>query len=93
MIELLFADIRDQVTGLNPADLMAVVKNVITVVTTIAGVIAACVIIYGGVLFITGMGDPGKVSKGKNCIIGGVIGLLVSIIAFAIVNFVLGALN
>ena len=37
----------------------------------------------------TSAGDPGKVKKAKDTILYGVIGLVVCVLAFAIVNFVI----
>ena len=37
----------------------------------------------------TSQGDSAKVAKGKNTLIYGVVGLIVALLAFAIVNFVL----
>lgn len=62
--------------------------NIINVVLSFVGVIAVGVIVYGGVLYITSMGDASKITKAKNCILYGVVGLVVAIMAFAIVAFV-----
>jgi hypothetical protein len=57
------------------------------------GIIAVVMIILGGISYATSQGDPGKIKKGKETILYGIIGLVVSLLAFAIVNFVLGALS
>lgn len=49
-------------------------------------------IIIGGFNFMTSAGDPGKVKKGKDTILYGIIGLVVALLAFAIVNFVLNGI-
>ena len=74
-------------------DLLGTVKNVINVVLGILGVVAVVVIILGGFSFITSQGDAGKVMKGRNTIIWGVVGLIVSLSAFVIVNLVIGAIT
>ena len=61
-------------------------------ITVIIGIIAVVMVILGGVSYATSQGDPGKVKKGKDTILYGIIGLVIAILAFAIVNFVLGAL-
>ena len=71
-------------------DLMETVKIIINVVIGLVGVIAVAMIIMGGITFTTSQGDAQKVTKGKNTLLYGVIGLVVAILAFAIVNFVLG---
>ena len=50
------------------------------------------VIIYGGFMYTTSAGDSNKVTKAKNAIMYGIIGLVVAMLAFAIVNFVIGGL-
>lgn len=71
------------------SDLMGTVKTVINVVLSVVGVIAVAVIILGGISFITSQGDTSKVTKARNTILYGVVGLVVALLAFAIVNFVL----
>ena len=74
-------------------DLNSVVKMIINAVIFIIGIIAVIMIILGGVTYATSQGDSGKVKKGKDTILYGIIGLVVALLAFAIVNFVLGALQ
>ena len=69
------------------------IRTVINAIVFIVGMIAVVMIILGGVNYATSQGDPGKVKKGKDTILYGIIGLVISILAFAIVNFVLGALQ
>lgn len=65
------------------------VSNVINVILGIMGIVAVVVIILGGFTFMTSQGDAGKVMKGRNTILWGVVGLVVALLAFTIVNFVL----
>ncbi len=73
--------------------LMKVVKNIINVVIGIVGVVAVVMMIVGGINFITSQGDTAKVTKARNTILYGVVGLVVALLAFAIVNFVIGNLT
>ena len=68
-----------------------VVKNIISILFWIIGTLAVIVIIYAGIIFITAAGNPGKVAQAKTMIIYAVIGLAVAILAYTIVNFVVGA--
>lgn len=68
-----------------------VVKNIISILFWIIGILAVIVIIYAGIIFITAAGNPGKVAQAKTMIIYAVIGLAVAILAYTIVNFVVGA--
>lgn len=68
-----------------------VVKNIISILFWIIGILAVIVIIYAGITFITAAGNPSKVAQAKTMIIYAVIGLAVAILAYAIVNFVVGS--
>ncbi len=68
------------------------VSAVINIVLGLVGIIAVVVIIVGGISFITSQGDPGKVMKARNTILYGVVGIVVALSAFLIVNFVLDSL-
>lgn len=65
-----------------------VIINIINGVVGVFGIVAAVFIIVGGVGYMTSNGDSGKVEKAKKTILYAVIGLIVSVLAFAIVNFV-----
>lgn len=73
----------------NKTDLMEVLKVVINVVIGVVGLIAVAMIVVGGINFTTSQGDPQKTKKAKDTILYGVIGLVVALLAFAVVNFVL----
>lgn len=68
------------------------VLNIINAVIGVLGIVAVIVIIIGGVQYMTSSGDAGKVKKAKDTILYGIIGLVVVILAFAIVNFVIANL-
>lgn len=68
------------------------VTNIINVVIGIVGLIAVVMIIVGGVQYTLSAGDSGKVKKAKDTILYGIIGLIIALLAFAIVNFVIGSL-
>lgn len=66
--------------------------NVIAMLNAVIGVLSfvcVVVIIIGGVTYMTSSGDAGKVKKAKDTILYGVLGLVVCVLAFAIVNFVI----
>ena len=72
-------------------DVNTIVRTIIQVVIYIVGLLAVVMIIIGGILYSTSAGDPGKVKKAKDTIMYGIIGLVIAVLAFAIVNFILGA--
>jgi TRAP-type C4-dicarboxylate transport system permease small subunit len=69
--------------------LSTVVINIINAIIGVLGLVAVIVIILGGVQYMTSSGDAAKVKKAKDTILYGVIGLIVCVLAFAIVNFVI----
>lgn len=69
--------------------LMSSVQTILNVVISVLGLVAVVVIIIGGFSYMTSQGDPAKAAKARNTILYGVIGLVVALLAFAIVNFVL----
>ena len=73
----------------NKDDLISDVNKIINVVLGVLGVVAVGVIIYGGFLFLTAQGDPGRIKKGKDSITWGVIGLIIALLSWSIINFVL----
>jgi len=74
-------------------DAKAVVKSVLSTVFTWTGIISVIVVIIGGVFYITSQGEPDKIKRAKNAILYAVIGLIISLLSFAIVNFVLTAMQ
>ena len=54
----------------------------------IIGGLSVLMIIIGGILYVTSQGDSGKVSKAKNTILYAIVGLVVSVLAYAIVDWV-----
>ncbi len=69
------------------------VNNVLNVLFIVAGTVAVIVIIYGGIMYMTAAGDPGKIASAKKAIMFAVVGLVISVSAFAITNFLIDALR
>lgn len=57
------------------------------------GIISVIMLIYGGLRYITSGGDSKKVTDAKNTIMYAIIGLIIAILAYAIVNFVINAIG
>lgn len=70
-------------------DAMDTLNTVINVIIGLVGFIAVVMIIIGGISFATSQGDTAKTTKARNTILYGVVGLVVALLAFAVVNFVL----
>ncbi|MCL2085890.1 pilin, partial [Candidatus Saccharibacteria bacterium] len=63
--------------------------NIISVVIFIVGALCVIMLVWGGIQYILSAGDSGKVTSAKNTILYAVIGLIVCIVAYAVVQFVL----
>lgn len=66
------------------------VKIVINILLTVLGMIAVIMIVIGGIRYTTSNGNASQVKEAKDTILYAVVGLVVAIMAFSIVNFVLG---
>lgn len=67
------------------------IKTIVNLLLFILGAIAVIMIIIGGIRYTTSNGDASNTKAAKDTILYAVIGLVVAIMAYAIVNFVLGA--
>lgn len=70
-------------------DLMTTATTIINVIVGVVGVIAVAVIVIGGIFYVTSAGDATKTKRAQNAILYGVVGLIIALLAYAIVNFVL----
>lgn len=77
----------------NDNSLIPTILNIIQVTIGVLALVAVIVIVFAGVQYTTSAGDVGKVKKAKDSILYGIIGLVIAILAFAIVNFVLSSLT
>ena len=64
------------------------IKNVIDILLMISGVIAVIMVIIGGIRYATSNGDSNSVSAAKNTILYSVIGLVIALFSYAIVQYV-----
>ena len=74
-------------------ELMARVKAILNTVYLWIGIIAVIVIVIGGVRYMISTGDSNKIKNAKSTITYAIIGLVVTLAAFAITNFIINALE
>jgi len=67
-------------------------QNIINILLYIAGTVAVIMIIMAAIRMVSSRGEPGTVEKARNSLLYSVAGLVVAVLAFAIVNFVLAKL-
>ncbi|MCH7492620.1 Ig-like domain-containing protein, partial [Patescibacteria group bacterium] len=75
--------------GLGTADLLSTVINVVQWALGFLGLVAVIFIMYGGFIWMTAAGNQEKVAKAKQIIQRAVIGLVIVLLAWAIVLFVI----
>lgn len=79
--------------GLPPVDANeAFAKNVLAIVFGLIGALAVVTIIIGALNLSKSGGNPEEISKAKKTIIYSIVGLIVALLAEAIVYFVIGKL-
>lgn len=69
--------------------LTGTIKSVGNIIIFLTGAIAVLMIILGGIRYTLSGGDQGAITSAKNTILYAVVGLVVAVAAYAIVNFVL----
>jgi hypothetical protein len=79
-----------------PAELVGtdgVFTKITNTVLYAVGIISVVMLIFGGLRYVISGGDSKKVTDAKNTIMYALIGLIISILAYAIVNFVINAVG
>lgn len=69
------------------------VKNVLNQIYLWVGIMAVVAIIIGGITYMTSMGDSNKIRTAKSTIMYSLIGLVVTLMAFAITNLILDSID
>ncbi len=79
----------EEVNTAGAGDLKGSIVSILNGVIGVLSFVCVVVVIIGGVNYMTSSGDAGKVKKAKDTILYGLIGLIICVLAFAIVNFVI----
>lgn len=72
-----------------PRTVTGTIRSVGNIIVFVTGAISVLMIIIGGLRYTISNGDQGSITSAKNTILYAIIGLIVSVMAYAIVNFVL----
>ena len=67
--------------------------DIVNAALFLIGAISVIMIIYGGIRYTISGGDAKNVTAAKNTILYAIVGIIVAILAFAIVNFVITGLT
>lgn len=74
-------------------DLTGFAATISSVLIYLVGAIAVIMLILGGLRYVTSQGDSAAVKSAKDTILYGVIGVVVAIMAYAIVHFVIHSIG
>lgn len=86
-------DIGIKALNNTPSSVGSIMTSITNILFWVVGVASVIALIIGALQYITSTGDPGRTKTAKDTIMYAVIGLVVAILAFAIVNFVLGRIK
>ena len=70
-------------------DLTIIVGRIISLVIQFLGLIAVIIILIGGFKWMTSGGDSEKIKSARQLMTNGIIGLVIIVLAYAIVTFIL----
>lgn len=71
----------------------SIFTTVVNVLLFVIGALSVIMLIWGGIRYTTSGGNSSSVTAAKNTIMYAIIGLVIAFLAFAIVNWVLGAVT
>jgi cytochrome bd-type quinol oxidase subunit 2 len=77
-----------------PSDLFGnsgIFTQITNTILFIVGALSVIMLIYGGLRYIISGGDSKKVTDAKNTIMYAIIGLIIAVLSYAIINFVIRA--
>jgi hypothetical protein len=78
--------------GLTASDPRATAARLINVALGFLGIIAVVIVLYGGFMWMTAAGNEERITKAKQILTAGIIGLIIIIMAWAIASYVVGTL-
>lgn len=79
--------------GFADTDLMTIIGRIINAFLSILGIICLVLFIYAGAIWMTAGGDDKKVEKARKILTNAVIGLVITLSAYAISTFILNLLT
>ncbi len=87
-----------QPPGCQPAltklsDVWLIGAAILEILLRIAAIAAVAYVMYGGVTYVTSQGEPDKTQKAKSTIVNALAGLIIAVMATAIVGFIAGRIH
>lgn len=78
--------------GASASDVPSLLQNLTNALLFLVGAISVIMIIIGGIRFILSQGDPQASANARNTVLYSIIGVVVAVAAWGILNWVLGKL-
>jgi hypothetical protein len=75
----------------NEGDIRELTKTILNFFLGFLGFVATIMVIYGGGLYVVSAGNDESVGKAKKILLYAVIGIIIILISFALINTILGA--
>ncbi|HUD11344.1 MAG TPA: hypothetical protein VMS08_02960 [Candidatus Saccharimonadia bacterium] len=69
-------------------DVLTIVGNILRILIAASGGLAVIIIIVAAIYYITSTGEPARIKRAKDIIINVTIGLILIVIAYAVVDFI-----
>lgn len=87
------SDNPDAIAGATGGEssLRELIQTILNYFLGFLGFVATLMVIYGGVLYVTSAGNDESVGKAKKILMYAVLGIIIILISFALINTVLGA--
>jgi archaellum biogenesis protein FlaJ (TadC family) len=72
------------------SDIWLIVAAIVDILLRLAALAAIALVIVGSVQYITSQGEPAKTTKARTTIISALVGLVIAVLAVAVVTFLAG---
>lgn len=94
--DLSMSDGASSARGIDQASTLFGSAGIFTTITNVmlfgVGAIAVIMVVIGGLRYVISGGNSTNITSAKNTILYAVIGMIIAILAYALVNFVIGSL-
>lgn len=71
-------------------DFRSIILNIVNFFLGFLGLISVIMVIYGGITYVTAAGNQESIDKAKKVIMYAIIGIVIVLISFALINTVIG---
>jgi hypothetical protein len=79
----------NSIGGNDEVSIYSRIKTIVNILLTLLGAVAVVMIVIGGIRYTTSNGDSSAIKGAKDTILYAAIGVVVAIMAYAIVNFII----